>query len=270
MPTILPMKLLFTIVAGYSCLVLAAFLLQRQLLYYPAPNSPTADQLQNLGLRFWPTANSFRGFVANEVLEKSNGTVVVFHGNAGAAWQRQYYADALQPLGYQVVLAEYPGYAARSGSPSEKALVTDARETIQQAYEQFGGPLIVWGESLGCGIAAALAADSSLPLSAVVMLTPWDNLPRLAQSVYWFLPVRWLVRDKYDNTANLRNFKGPVAVLIAEQDEIIPNAHSRLLYESLGGPKKLWLFPGAGHNTWPATVDAGWWREVMAFVTNKH
>ncbi|MGI9284445.1 MAG: alpha/beta hydrolase [Pseudomonadales bacterium] len=264
------MKLFFTIVAGYGVLVLVAFLLQRQLLYYPEPNAPTADHLQNLGLRFWPTADSFRGFVANGALEHSNGTVVVFHGNAGAAWQRGYYVDALQPLGYQVVLAEYPGYAGRSGSPSEKALVIDARETVQQVYEQFGGPLILWGESLGCGIAAALVADSSVPLNAVVMLTPWDNLPRMAQSAYWFLPARWFVRDKYDNTANLRNFEGPVAVLIAEQDQIIPNAHSKLLYESLAGPKKLWVFPNAGHNTWPTTFYAGWWREVMAFVTNKY
>lgn len=263
------MKIIFVLVAGYAAVVMAAFVLQRQLLYYPDRNAPSANQLQNYGLRYWPTADAYRGFIATAAPESPNGTVVIFHGNAGAAWQRHYYVNALQPLGYRVVLAEYPGYGGRSGTPSEKALVSDAQETVLQVYQQFGGPIIVWGESLGCGIAAALAADSSVPLSGVVMLTPWDNLPRMAQSAYWFLPARWVVRDKYDNTVNLRAFKGPVAVLVAEQDEIIPYAHSMLLYELLQEPKKLLLFDGAGHNSWPESAAESWWGEVMAFINSE-
>lgn len=263
------MKLIFSLVVGYGAVVLAAFMLQRQLLYYPDVNSPPAGQLQKLGLRFWPAAELYRAIIGTAAPENPKGTVVVFHGNAGAAWQREYYASALQPLGYRVVLAEYPGYGGRSGTPGEKALVADARQTVQQVYQQFGGPLILWGESLGCGVAAAIAADSPAPLSAVVMLTPWDSLTRMVQSMYWFLPARLVARDKYDNTTNLKAFNGPVAVLIAGQDEIIPRGRSMLLYESLAGPKKLWIFEGADHNSWPAAANAAWWGEVMEFVTRR-
>lgn len=260
------MKLILALLVGYATLVVAACMLQRQMLYYPALNAPSEAQLQTVGLRFWPVADAYRGFVARETQDFAHATVVVFHGNAGAAWQREYYVKALQPRGYRVLLVEYPGYGGRPGTPSEKSLVAEARETLRRAHEQFGGPLIVWGESLGCGVAAALAADRSLPVSGVVMLTPWDNLPRMAQSAYWFLPARLLVQDKYDNSANLREFNGPVAVLVAEQDAVIPVAHSMTLYQSLAEPKKLWTFPGAGHNSWPVAADEAWWGEVMTFV----
>ncbi len=264
------MKIIIALLAGYAVLVAVAFLLQRRLLYYPDVSTPSARQLASVGLSYWPAGDSYRGFIASDAPENAHATVVVLHGNAGAAWQRDYYVNALQPLGYRVVLAEYPGYGGRPGTPSEKALVADARQTVQHVHEQFSEPLFVWGESLGCGVAAALAADASLPLRAVVLLTPWDNLPRMAQSAYWFLPARWIVRDKYDNTANLRKFKGPVAVLVAERDEIVPNAHSMLLYQSLAEPKKLWTFASAGHNSWPVSANEAWWREVMTFVNREH
>lgn len=98
------------------------------------------------------------------------------------------------------------------------------------------------------------------------MLTPWDSLPNLAQRLYAYLPARWLVRDQYDNVANLAGFDGPVAVLMAGRDEVIPNRHTQRLYDSLPGRKRLWVFENAGHNTWPTSPDAQWWAEVMEYV----
>ena len=146
-------------------------------------------------------------------------------------------------------------------------IATDALQAARLAAEEFGGPLYVWGESLGCGVASAVAADPALPVRGAVMLTPWDSLPDLAQRLYWYLPARWLVRDRYDNGRNLRDFRGPVAVVMAGQDEVIPRAHTMRLYESLPGGKRLWVFDDAGHNTWPMAPTSHWWAEVMAFVS---
>lgn len=263
------LKLLFWLVVAYFLAAAVIMLLMRSLMYWPDTNLPSAVQLASAGLRFWPAAESYRGFVSTQPPASPKATVVVFHGNAGAAWHRDYYTHALESRGYRVVLAEYPGFGGRPGKLHEKVIVADARQTLQAVYEQFGGPMIAWGESLGCGVAADIAADPPAPLSAVVMLTPWDSLESMAESMFSMVPLRGLVRGIYDNVANLRRYQGPVAVLIAEHDEVIPPALAERLYESLPPPKKRWLFAGAGHNTWPAASDEPWWDEVMHFVTNQ-
>jgi hypothetical protein len=195
------------------------------------------------------------------------GTVVVFHGNAGAAWDREYFVSWLVPLGYRVVLAEYPGYGGRGGKMGERAFVADALETVAQAYQEFGGPLYLCGESLGCGVAAGVAARAPVPVAGAILITPWDNLPALAQELYRFLPARRLLRDTYDNARNLEGFPSRVAVAVAEHDEIVPKTHGIRLYERLLGEKRLYMIQGAGHNTWQSRIGTDWWREVMAFVS---
>ena len=262
-------RLFLFFVVGYSILVTAAFIWQRKMIYFPDRQKPSENQIHAVGLDFWPNnGDAYRGFVASEPPAQSKGTVIVFHGNAGAAWHRNYYMHALVPLGFNVVLAEYPGYGGRDGGPSENNFINDARITIRLVLEAHGGPLYLWGESLGCGVAAAIAADPPVQVEGVVLVTPWDSLPGLAQSLYWYFPVGWLLRDKFDNVKNLRSFNKPVAVAIAVFDEIIPTKSSLRLYESLNAPKRLWRFESAGHNNWPADPTEKWWREVMLFISS--
>lgn len=261
------LRILLILAIAYVLFVLLAYGMQRRLLYFPLQTLPSDAQLERIGLRFWPAdGGEHRGFVSDAPAPASNGVVIVFHGNAGAAWQRSYYIEALEPLGYRVLLAEYPGYGGRAGEPSEDALVADARETLRRAYEEFGGPIYLWGESLGAAVVAAAAAQPSAPLAGLVLLTPWDSLTALAQRLYPFLPVRWLLLDRYDSLRNLEGASIPIAVVIAERDEIIPREHSERLYASLTGPKRRWVLPDAGHNSWPVEPWHSWWGEVMAFV----
>jgi len=166
--------------------------------------------------------------------------------------------------------SEYPGYGARPGKVGDASFVADVLQAARLAQQDFGGPLYVRGESLGCGVASAVAAaaatDPELDVRGAVMLTPWDDLPSLAQRHYWYLPARWLARDKYDNLKNLRAFPGPVAVLMADRDEVIPNAHTMRLYDSLPNEKRLWVFESAGHNSWPIWPNAVWWAEVIDWL----
>ncbi len=251
----------------YSLMVLLVYLGQRRLLYFPEDWRPSEEYLRANGLRSWPSETDYRGFLSRDPLGESKGTVVVFHGNAGAAWQRLYYPAALERLGYRVLLAEYPGYGGRPGEPSETVLVADARETVEKAYREFGEPIFLWGESLGCGVVSGVLAQSSVPIAGAVLLTPWSSLPDLAQRLYWFLPARWLVKDKFDNVANLKAYRGRVAVVLAGRDEVIPLPLGQRLYESLAGTKRRWVFEGAGHNNWPADPAESWWGEVMGVVS---
>ena len=264
------MRFALAVVLIYLASAVLAFLLQRRLLYFPERTRPDPALVQAQGLAFWPGPDEgYRGFVSVGREAYPQGTAIVFHGNAGRAVDRSYYARALEPLGYRVLLAEYPGYGGRSGRPSEATFVADARETVKRAYHEFGSPLFLWGESLGSGVAAAVAADPPVPIAGVTLITPWDSLPALAQTLYWYLPARWFVLDKFDNVKALQSYPGPVAVALAKQDEIIPIRHGLKLYESLTGPKRLWIFENAGHNSWPVQPEATWWREVAAFIAGK-
>jgi len=262
------MTFVMTLFGFIAVPILGAYLFQNTLLYHPDIISLTQliQRVKDSSVKLWPEANEgYRGLIALSHSADTLGTIVVFHGNAGSAYERQYYVEALAPLGCRVFLAEYPRYGARPGSLGEQSLVSDAAATVKAIRQQFNGPLYVWGESLGCAVATGVASDKSLAVDGLVLITPWNNLPDLAQSIYWFLPVKWLVKDRFDNVANLKDFKNPVAVLMADADEIIPNKQTLAFYEAIRPPKRLWVFRSAGHNTWPTSPHEKWWREVTDF-----
>lgn len=246
--------------------------LQRSMLYYPERMTmEDVDYFARMaGMEPWPSGEeAYLGLANMKERDPSRGTVIVFHGNAGAAVHRPYYAAALGPRGFRVVVAEYPGYGARPGEKSEESFVNDARLLVARAYREFGGPVYLWGESLGCGVAAAIAPDPGLAVAGVVLITPWDRLYNLAKALFPLLPVRFFMGDHYDNAANLAGYRGPVAVLMAEHDEIIPVRLTGNLYDGLGEPKRLWTFHGAGHNSWPSGPGFEWWDEVTAWLEEK-
>jgi len=252
----------------YLIIVAFMYLYQDQLLYLPERSDLQAAIASGKasGLRMWTSESAgYRGFAAEAYPGKPLGTVLVFHGNAGNAADRDFYATAFNRLGCRTLLLEYPGYGARPGGHGEKRLVSDALESFEIAFGQFGGPTILVGESMGCAVASAVAAHNGSRVAGVLMVTPWDNLPDLAQSKYWFLPARWLTNDSYDNIRNLGQYPGPVAIAVAESDTIIPKVRAERLFASIHNRKKLWTFPGCGHNDWPSGPTEKWWKEVITF-----
>ena len=263
-------RILIFFFLGYGALVALVYLRQSRMLYFPDTRLPPEAALPDLGLQSWPHADSssYMGLYGSFQGEVARGLVIVFHGNAGAAWQRVHYVRALAPLGFNVVLAEYPGYGGRGGEHSEVSFVSDARRVVERAYMDFGGPVYLWGESLGCGVVGGVAADSPVDLSGIILTTPWDSLPALAQALYWYFPAKLIVRDQYNNISNLQSYDGRVAVAIAGRDEIIGRKHSMRLYDRLTGEKRLWMFETAGHNNWPTAPTEPWWGEVMDFLSS--
>lgn len=251
----------------YIGLALVLFLFQRNLLYYPSDLKPAKEYLAEGGLRFWPSSENYRGLTSAKELDDAKGTVIVFHGNAGTAYHRSFYINALSQYGLRIILAEYPGYGGRVGKPRESTLVGDAIETLRLAYQTYGEPLYLWGESLGSGVATGVVHQTDVPLKGLVLFLPWDSLPNLAQTHYWYLPARWLVLDQYNSVENLQRFEGNVAVILAGMDEVIPVKHGRNLYASIDTNKKLWLFEGASHNSVPVTAELVWWKEVSDFIS---
>jgi len=130
----------------------------------------------------------------------------------------------------------------------------------------FKEPLFLCGESLGSGVVAGIVASLEVPVKGLLLITPFDGMAKVAQHHYWFLLARWLLLDKFDNIPKLRNFQGHIAVVLAEQDEVIPNQRTMALFDALPERKKLWRFENAGHNNLPLDPWRPWWQETMQFI----
>lgn len=196
-------------------------------------------------------------------VQPAEGQVLVMHGNAGCAFQCGHYADAIQqaaPL--DVFIVEYPGYENQPGSPSEEGL-------DQAAEEAFGllptnRPIYLLGESLGTGVATYLAGNQPNKVSGVVLLGAYNHLSAVAQSHMWILPVALLLRDRFPSDQYLRTYHGPVAILVAGNDTVVPPRFGRRLFESYNGPKRLWEFPDGNHGT-VMTQPPEIWRQIIDF-----
>jgi uncharacterized protein len=257
-------KIFILIMSGIS---LIGCDMQYNMLYYPDSRMPSESELAAKGLQFWPIGPvGYRGYINTGGIKNIRGTIIIFHGNAGTAADREYYLSPLGSMGYQVILAEYPGYGGRTGRLGEESFVNDARKTVQIATEKYKGPIYLLGESLGCGVAAGVAKDTSLRIAGVILITPWKTLLAVAKDYYPYLPVGWFMKDRYDNPENLKLFPGRIAVVGAEHDEVVPARHAKELFTLLPKDKKMWLIKGAGHNDWSVLMDISQWQELMDFL----
>jgi uncharacterized protein len=260
------MKLIgFVLWLALACFVVVAgmAIFQNRLLYLPA--KAAIGEMVSPTLRPWPEPQDFRGLVADPA-GTARATAIVFHGNAGHAGHREFYVTALTRLGLRVILAEYPGYGPRGGAVGERHLVNDAEQTIALAHRLHGPPLLLIGESLGAGVAAAAGARQKDKVAGLLLITPWDRLEHVAAYHYPWLPVKWLLRDRYDSASHLASFGQPILVAVAEQDSIVPARFGRALYETLPDPKRLVVVEAAEHNDWVDHVDAAWWHSATTFL----
>jgi uncharacterized protein len=247
---------------------------QKRLIYYPerVAEEDLLALAARMGVEEWRGENGeFFGWQAPA--PEGSGPlrrVVVFHGNAGMALDRTYYVQGFQwpphRQRWEVYLFEYPGYGARSGVPGEKVFYEAAGGALAQLLSLDDTPLMVVGESLGSGVAARMAADFPGGIDGLVLVTPFTSLPDVAARHFWAFPVRLLLRERFDNVAALQHYAGPVAIVLAEHDEVIPADLGERLYENYEGPKKLWVQKGKGHNTLDLSPGAAWWVEFAAFL----
>jgi pimeloyl-ACP methyl ester carboxylesterase len=249
----------------YLLLVVVIVLFQRRLLYVPTLMNPkVAEQIaRREGFEAWRnTANQIIGWHW-PAGATSNGVVLIVHGNAGCAVDRSYFAEPIRAGGsVDVFVLEYPGYGVRDGSPSEASLLTAAEEAFNELPTN--GPIFIVGESLGTGVAAHLAKRYGPRISGLILFAPYNDLASVAQEKMPILPVRLLLQDRFNSAEWLREYRGPVAIVLAEADEIIPAKFGRRLYDGYSGPKKLETIPAAHHNE-IGIRSPEWWRDIFEF-----
>jgi fermentation-respiration switch protein FrsA (DUF1100 family) len=183
----------------------------------------------------------------------ADGALLFAHGNGGNLSDRgRYIGDLQRHLKTAVLLIDYPGYGRSGGVPTEAGCYAAGDAAYEWLTRTRGIPtdrIILYGGSLGGGIAADLAARR--PHRALVLVSTFTSFPDQAQTLYPWLPARWLVRNKYDNVAKLASVAGPVFVTHGRQDDLIPFAMGERLYAAARGQKQFFAMNNWGHNDYP-------------------
>lgn len=245
------MNLLGTSLGVYLLLTGMVFVMQRSLLYPAARQAPdiaahdvagisevTTRTADGLELHHWYVPPAAAGAPV----------LVVFHGNAGHIGDRVPKLDELIGAGFGVLFAGYRGYGGNPGKPTEDDLTADARLLLDWLAAQGVPPArtVLYGESLGTGVAVKMAAEREA--AAVVLESPYTSIAEVAQTHYWYLPARWLVRDKWDSMAHIGRIRAPLLVVHGARDRTVPTRYGRRLFEAAPEPKELFILDAGAHN----------------------
>jgi uncharacterized protein len=258
-------RMLLTLGIAYSLLVLGAAIFQRRLIYFPRtlPSELAEPAAAENGFVPWRNqAGQIIGWKLPADLSPT-ASVLICHGNAGCALDRGYLAGPIHAAAsVDVFVLEYPGYGARAGSPGKPAFLAAGEEAL--ALMPGGQPKYLVGESIGAGVTCYLAGAHPAEVAGLVLFAPYHDLAVVAQRRMPFLPAYWLLRDRFQPAKDLRQFHGPVKMVVAGSDEIIPAGYGQRLFDGYSGPKELQVIPGVRHND-IAEQSPDWWRQVFRF-----
>jgi hypothetical protein len=235
--------------ALYAVVVLAAWLGQRHLMYVPDRTrvAPAAIGLAGVSEIELATPDGAQLVAWRSAAAPGRPTLLYFHGNAGNLAGRADRLARYRRQGFGVLMMSWRGYSGGTGRPSEANNVADARLAYERLLAE-GVPaqqIVLYGESLGSGVAVQLAAEREV--GAVVLDAPYTSIVDVALRTYPYLPVRPLLADRYESNQFIGQVRAPVLILHGERDAVIPASMGRALFAAAPGPKQLMLFPDGGH-----------------------
>jgi hypothetical protein len=290
-------ELLIPLAIAYGAVLVLVFLFQSHLVFFPGTGRESVVTPQSYGLRFESvqirTADGETLDAWWVPAENARGVVLFFHGNAGNISHRLDYLQMFHRLRYTTLIVDYRGYGKSTGTPSEAGTYRDAEaawEYLRHARMARPQNVVIAGESLGAAVATWLAASltpAPLPSGegrleipfprtgeghgmgtgprAVLLFSTFTSVNDLGAQVYWFLPVRLLSRIGYDNQVNLKRIRVPVFIAHSRDDDIVPYAHGKKLFEAASEPKTFLEMRG-GHNDGFIFVRPEWVAELGAFL----
>jgi uncharacterized protein len=255
------------VMLGLLAFVLVLFwATQRRMIYLPSGDVPRPAQtgLVRAEEVTFQTDDSLTlgGWLVPPLAAPTGDVLIVFNGNAGNRSYRADLARGLAGRGIAVLLFDYRGYGGNPGLPSENGLARDARAArrfLESRADVDARRISYFGESLGAGVAVGLALEH--PPRALILRSPFTSLADTGRFHFPFLPVTWLLRDRFPSLERIARVSCPVLVIAAEHDTIVPTTQSRRLFEAARDPKRLLIIEGVDHNdealvAGPAVISA--------------
>ena len=228
-----------SIIVAYLVIIIFVYFYQRNLLYHPTENNYQDDKVQfnydeifikvdeEIKLKSWLIKKDFVKYK----------TLVVFHGNAGHLSNRIYKLNELYKLDINILLISWRGFSGNNGSPTEQNLYRDAEAAIKWLKDQKvrNNQIILYGESLGSGVAVEIGKRNKY--NSIILESPFTSIENSAKIYYPYLPVRLLLKDRYDSISKIKMIDYPVLIMHGKKDDVVPFSMGKELYEKANSPK---------------------------------
>lgn len=261
------------ILLAYLGLLALLYFKQSSLVFLPQIERGFRASPADIGLPFTPLqlatvdGETLDGwFVSAGTEHGERGLIIFFHGNAGNIGHRLGYLRMFHDMGFATLMVDYRGYGRSSGTPSEEGTYRDAATIWGHATQMLGfapGRIVLFGESLGGGVAGQLAAQQNP--GALVLASTFTSVPDLGADLYPLLPIRLLARIRYDTRQGLPRITCPVMVVHSRDDDVIPFVHGRRLFAAASAPKRFLEIEG-GHNDGFVFGREAWVRQLDEFL----
>ena len=233
------LRIIRSLVIFYFLLGLALFVLQRDFLYFPKPETNHPYHTEEF-------------LIANErikviTLNKGKTKAIMYFGGNGEAVVNNAPKFLKMYQQHTVYLVNYRAYGGSTGTTNEKALYTDALyiyDKISTLHKQIS----VMGRSLGTGVATFLA--SSRDVAKLALITPYDSILHIAQDQYPIYPISLMLKDQYNSISYVKKIKSPALILLAEHDKVIPPKYSNPLINAFPASQvRVATIKNSGHNS---------------------
>ena len=223
----------------YFFILISTYIFQRNLLYHPSENNYFGDQLlvsvkkikittkDNIELLSWyhnKNTNDYK-------------TILFLHGNAGSLENRIHKINHFKDMNVNFLLLSWRGFSGNKGKPTESGLYEDARSAVR--WLKSNGitekNIIIYGESLGTGVATEIAQNKNF--AGIILESPFTSMIDAGKDKYPYLPVRLLLKDKYESNKKIQNIKSPILIMHGMVDNIVPFDMGKKMYELANEPK---------------------------------
>ena len=237
--------LLLCVYLGFAAIL---YVTQRSMMYFPETfhTTPAQAGLPSAQEVTLTAADGVKSIVWHVPPRGDRPVIIYFHGNGGALRYRVDRFSRLIADGIGLVALEYRGYGGSTDSPTEAGLTADGEAAYAFAAARYPvKELVLWGESLGSGIAVPLAANK--PVGRVILEAPFTSAAAVASTRYWYLPVRLLMKDQFRSDAHIGKVTAPVLILHGTRDGLVPFAMGEELFAATKAPKHIVRFLDGDH-----------------------
>jgi uncharacterized protein len=243
-------RIAMLVVGGYVAFVAILYVAQRRLVFVPPPQAihptPCAAGWPEAQEAILDTEDGERVRVWEVPPRGDKPVVIYFHGNGEIVAWRATRHHRIAADGTGVVALSYRGYMGSSGTPTEDGLLRDGEAALRFVTSRWpSNPVVLWGHSLGSGVAVALAARH--PVAKVILEAPFSSTVDLAALRFPIVPVRWLMLDQFRSDQRIAAVTAPLLIMHGDQDGVIPIGQGERLFGLAREPKRFVRFPGGNH-----------------------
>ena len=224
---------------AYFLITLGLYIFQRSLLYHPVVNNYYGEKLNvkieevkittvdNIELLAWYHKKDIKKYK----------TILYLHGNAGSLENRIYKINQFNNMNINFLLIAWRGFSGNAGKPTEQGLYQDARSAVKWLINEgaIEENIVIYGESLGTGVATEIAQNKNF--AGVILESPFTSMVDAGKDKYPYLPVKLLLKDKYESDQKIKNIKSPVLIMHGKVDNIVPFHMGKKMYELANEPK---------------------------------